>query len=235
MVFFDIDGTLLDFKTAERRGVEALYALHGPNLRLTGPAFYEAWCAVAERHFGRFLAGEVSFAEQKRERVKDIWQGSGIALSDEQAEHIFDTYLRAFEANWSAFDDVRPCLEALQGRQRLGIISNGDRMQQTAKLDKLGLRQAFEIIITPEDVGASKPASLIFLEACRRAGLPPTACTYVGDSLQTDVLPADQAGMHGVWIVRGNVAAGGDSEVTTITSLAHLPLCLDGRSNHGNA
>lgn len=231
MVFFDIDGTLLDFKTAERRGVEVLYERYEANLSLTGEGFYQAWCAVGERHFQRYLAGDKSFTQQKCDRVKDLWALSNIEVSDGDALRIFEVYLEAFEAHWVAFGDVLPCLEQLKSRYRLGIIRNGDGQQQTAKLTRLGIREAFEVIVTSGDVGVSKPAPEIFLKACRRAHVSPEESTYVGDSLETDILPAVRVGMHGVWIARHEAVPAANPSVMTIRSLEDLTERLKAEDN----
>ena len=39
--------------------------------------------------------------------------------------------------NWKSIEDVKPCLEMLS-KYRLGIVSNGDLVQQKSKLEKLG-------------------------------------------------------------------------------------------------
>ncbi|MCU6711347.1 hypothetical protein M6D81_21880 [Paenibacillus sp. J5C_2022] len=46
MIFFDLDGTLLDFKGAEYRGVLTFYDKFRSSYRLQAnpDAFYAAWC-----------------------------------------------------------------------------------------------------------------------------------------------------------------------------------------------
>lgn len=64
MVFFDIDGTLLDHKSAEFTGVKLFYQNHRKNFGMDFNEFYSVWCKTSEKHFGKYLAKECSFEEQ---------------------------------------------------------------------------------------------------------------------------------------------------------------------------
>jgi putative hydrolase of the HAD superfamily len=99
------------------------------------------------------------------------------------------------------FDDVIPCIKELKG-YRLGIISNGDLKQQSLKLDRLGIKDRFEIITTSGEAGIAKPNIEIFKTACSRADENPENCCYVGDDFKTDILPCRETGMYGIWLNR---------------------------------
>lgn len=135
---------------------------------------------------------------------------------------IFDTYLSAYEAAWQLFPDVLPCLDRLDG-VRLGVITNGDRDQQVSKIRACRLDGRLDVIVTSSEVGSSKPASAIFLEAARRARVEPERCAYVGDRLESDAVAAAAVGMRGVWLDRRHM--GGRQvppPVTRITTLHDL-------------
>src|SRR5882672_10741593 len=106
LVLFDLDGTLLDHRAASRAGAAALHDA----VRATAPLdqFGAAWEAALDRHYARFLAGEVTFEGQRRARVREVIDDS---CSDASADRAFASYLSAYEAAWSLFPDVLPCLE----------------------------------------------------------------------------------------------------------------------------
>jgi putative hydrolase of the HAD superfamily len=76
---------------------------------------------------------------------------------------------------------------------RLGVISNFDRRLYSV-LDHLSVLQAFENIIISSEVGASKPAVRIFLEAARRFQVEPVEMLHVGDDENLDEKAALAAG-----------------------------------------
>ncbi len=217
MIFFDVDGTLLDHDAAERRGAQAFAAAFG----LDGSGFATLWRAASERYMDRFLAGEIGFAEQRRLRLRELL---GRELSNHEAAEIFKVYLDAYESGWRLYPDVPPCLEGLAGTQ-LGIITNGDREQQLKKLEATAILSRFALVVTSEDAGAAKPDPDIFGAACDRAGVPAAACTYIGDRLETDARAALRAGLRGIWLDRA-ASASEVSDVEVIGSLRELPRSL---------
>jgi putative hydrolase of the HAD superfamily len=102
------------------------------------------------------------------------------------------------------FDDVLPALTGLEKRGLiLGLISNIDR-DITSLLDDLGLTSWLQVVVTSQDTGFNKPSPEIFQEAVKRAGIQAHEAIYVGDQYQVDVVGANQAGMKGILIDRGD-------------------------------
>lgn len=106
--------------------------------------------------------------------------------------------------NLVLFDDVAPTLTELKQRGLiLGLISNIEQdIDKT--LTRLGLPSWLEIVVTSQDAGATKPQPEIFLEALKRANMPPVEALYIGDQYQVDVLGANSAGLKGILLDRNN-------------------------------
>jgi putative hydrolase of the HAD superfamily len=142
-------------------------------------------------------------------------------LSDAEADARYGLYQHHYRQSWSLYADVMPCLDVLSGCS-LGVVSNGGGDKQRAKLRATAIDKLFSLIIISEEVGIAKPDPAIFLEACRRAGMSPESCAYVGDSLAEDALPSRAAGLCGFWLRRDHSS----HDLRTLTSLAQLPLRL---------
>ena len=199
MIFFDLDGTLIDHKKAESIGVKEFLNKYGSYFEFDEDSFYKDWCKISDKHFLRFLNREISFIQQRTERIKDIFALSGIKLSDDEANVRFKVYRQFYEDNLMPYDDVIPCLNALKG-ERLGIISNGDLKQQMFKLEKIGKGDYFDTVITAGEVGVAKPNIGIFKIACRKANISANDCIYIGDDYETDIVSCREAGMNGIWL-----------------------------------
>ena len=112
--------------------------------------------------------------------------------------------MKQFELKQVLFDDVLPALTELKKRGLvLGLISNIDR-DITALLDDLGLTAWLQVVVTSQDTGFNKPSPEIFQEAVKRAGIQANEAIYVGDQYQVDVVGANQVGMKGILIDRGD-------------------------------
>lgn len=165
--------------------------------------FYNEWSEIGTYHWERYLKGNITFKELQVHRMYDLLAETAIGINLDNAWDYYLIYVNHYEKNWSLFDDVIPCLESLKGR-RLGIITNGDSIQQRQKLKNLGIPDYFQVIMVSGDIGVSKPSQEIFTEACRMAGKSPAECIFIGDNLEVDILACERAGMKGIWLNRKN-------------------------------
>ena len=221
VVFFDIDGTLVDHAGAARAGALGLFDRYGDRLGDGGGRLLQRWDALTEHHFDRYLRGETSYEGQRRARVRGLFGATPSDMHDAEADEIYAAYREIYETAWGLFPDAVVTLDALSS-WRLGVISNGSSVYQREKLAGVGVLDRFAAVVVSQDVGAAKPDAEIFEAACRAMGETPSACLHVGDRLDLDAIGACDAGLRGVWIDRrdeGPAPAG----VTRIARLTELP------------
>jgi len=222
MIFFDIDGTLIDHASASAAASLALHDQFAGEIPFSRDEFPLAWEQIMDRHFERFCRGEISLWGQRRARIRESFAAP--QLTDAEADARYFVFIGEYEQRTRAYDDAAPCLERLAGTQ-LGIISNGAREQQIGKLRRAGLLSHFSVTVFSEDTGRGKPDPSIFREACRRAGKDPSECILVGDDLKNDIHAGHAFGIRPVWVDRiGNAKDGVPGR--RITSLADLDAVL---------
>ena len=95
------------------------------------------------------------------------------------------------------FPDVRPALTRIRRSFRIVALTNGN-----ADLEKIGLRELFDDVISAVDAGAAKPERKIFDQAVRAGGADHAETLHVGDHPEADVHGARQAGLRAVWVNR---------------------------------
>jgi putative hydrolase of the HAD superfamily len=199
MIFFDIDGTLIDHASASAAASLRFFDCFSGAIPFPREQFPVIWEEVLNKHFNRFCRGEISLWEQRRARMREVFAAP--ELGDDQADSRYQTFVAEYESLTCAYEDAAPCLQALAGNP-LGIISNGARDQQVGKLRRACLLQYFAVLVFAEDVGFGKPHRSIFEEACRRAGVDPAECWHVGDDLTVDVEASHALGFKPVWLDR---------------------------------
>jgi putative hydrolase of the HAD superfamily len=93
----------------------------------------------------------------------------------------------------------REVLATLKEHCPLALVSNyyGNL---SAVLRELQLDGLFSTVVESAVVGVRKPDPRIFQLAVDRLGLPPAAITVVGDSIESDIMPARQVGCRTVWL-----------------------------------
>ena len=227
MIFFDIDGTLIDHASASAAASLQLFNHFSSEIPFRREDFPLIWETALMKHFNRFCRGEISLFGQRRARIRDVFANS--TFTEEDCDARYRVFISHYEGLTQPFDDAVPCMKRLEGK-RLGIISNGAREQQIGKLRRAGLLHHFPVTVFSEDVGLGKPAAKIFLEACRLAGENPANCIHIGDDLTADVHASNAVGLTPVWLDR---IGGPDSQLQVraarITSLNDLSAVLDGK------
>ena len=122
------------------------------------------------------------------------------ATLDRLVDEAFEVFLEARHAV-TLYDDSLPLLQALQGRVRVGALTNGN-----AEVARLGMQDYFDFALSAVELGAAKPSHLVFATAASRAGAAAAQIVHVGDDVHSDVYGAAQFGMQAVWLNRHNAA-----------------------------
>jgi putative hydrolase of the HAD superfamily len=237
VVMFDLDDTLFAHAESVRAGVLAHRNSHGGAMAAADEAVeWERWHALEERHYVRYLDGELGFQEQRRTRVRDFVEPYGIHLADDAAADAwYAAYYDRYREAWHLHDDAIPCLDALSASLpgvRFGIITNAVLEGQREKLETLDALHRFDHVIASGEVGVAKPDPGIFAAAVDAFGVTPADAVYVGDRLETDALGAVAAGLTGVWIDRPGIATADELEraaaagAFVIRGLDELPALL---------
>ncbi|WP_037677621.1 HAD family hydrolase [Streptomyces griseus] len=232
-VVWDVDDTLFDYTTADREGMRGHLSAEGLLEGYDTPeAALVRWREVTDRQWARFSAGELTWEEQRRDRVRVFL---GRRMTDAEADDWFQRYIGHYEAAWALFPDVLPVLDALAVSHRHAVLSNSSIHVQDHKLRVLGVHDRFEAILCAAELGVSKPEAAAFLAACEALGLPPHEVAYVGDHPEIDGQGSADAGLLSVWIDRygGTATVELPSGRHRIASLAELPAILGTDSRFG--
>jgi putative hydrolase of the HAD superfamily len=107
------------------------------------------------------------------------------------------------------YDDAVPALEALRRRGlTLVCVSNWD-CSLSAVLERCGLGDPLDRILTSAATGARKPDPAIFRTALEAAGCAPTEALHVGDTPEEDLEGARAAGVRALLLDRAAPSNGG--------------------------
>ncbi len=251
VVLFDLDDTLMAHTRAVQEAITLAQSSAGGAFAADDTtAVQRRWAELEERHYSRYLTGELTYLGQRVARARDLLAPYGTELNEAEALAWFERYLVGYGDAWRLFDDVLPTLEALDGF-RVGIITNGDLAFQIDKLQRIGLWDRLDLtavradgsldeparqgrVIASGELGVTKPDPRIFHAAARAFEVAPAQCAYVGDRVRTDAVGAHDAGMLGIWLDRGrdrnpltdHAEGEAPAGVPSIYSLLALPALL---------
>ncbi len=224
-VLFDIDDTLFDRKTAVRKALLRT-ADNIPDLFSNIPeekiflAFQEA-DEYAQLEFDKGVSGDT---------VRDVRSRAFLRilnLPEELSRQITEQYIGAYPDVSSPVQGAGKVVEKLSEKFVLGIITNAFPDVQYHKLEGIGVRKFFQIILVSEEIGMRKPDTAIFLRAANLLRKEPFECLFVGDSYNTDIIGAKKSGMKACWFNCDNKqvhdeAVKPDLEITTLSQLLNI-------------
>lgn len=216
---FDIDNTLYDYDAAHRAAFQAVSGYACRAYGLTPQEFidlHKLGNRILQQRVGSVTAAIHNRLIRYQIMLEQLGRHMGGA--PRMAETYWSTFLDAMEPG----PGLAECVAALRGRGfRLGVGTNMTAEYQFAKLERLGVLEAMDFMVSSEEAGAEKPDGRLFGLCVQKAGCAPGQCVFVGDSLELDARGALAAGMVPVWLCPGEGAC--ESPIRQIASLAELP------------
>ena len=192
-IFIDIDDTLLDYIPCCREAFEFALPEH--------PEYFDLFFEISGRLFSEAKHGLHTIAE-----VMELYPKEFIATIGYPPEAV-DPFKHAFRAAWGKTHTLVPgakeMLENLQAKgYRLFAASNSFGHLQRSRLEQAGILPYFEDTYISMDIGYDKPDIRFYQDALRRCGLQPHEVLMIGDSMTTDVIGAQKAGMDALFFDR---------------------------------
>lgn len=219
-VIFDIDGTLYSYDDAHAVAWEPLCAYAKEHLGMDAEQF-AAQVKQSTKICNARMGANCGSTHNRMLRFQDILERHKLPLR--HAWHMNDLYWRTLIDASRPEPGVEACLKQLKAQGMiLGIGTDMTADFQFVKLEKLGLIDYFDFMVSSEETNIEKPDPKVFLTCAAKAGVAPEECLFVGDSLKKDVLGPKAVGMHAIWYVPDRDKALTHPEVERITHYDEL-------------
>lgn len=194
-ITLDLDDTLWAIHPVIKRAEQRLYAWmdeHYP--RITEQFAPEDFGAVRAEVVAEFRDHLHDLTFLRRTILARIGEAAGY-----DATYVDDAFTVFDEArnDVTLFPEARPALVALRERFVLIAVTNGN-----ANLEKIGIRDLFDGVVSAAMAGAAKPERPIFDMAVEAGGASAGQTLHVGDHPLHDVHGARNAGLRAVWVNR---------------------------------
>ena len=229
-IFFDLDDTLVDDTISLEQCAEQAVKELAPGLGITPVVLADAYVDAAIEFWTDLGPGSPKPASgairpMMWRRALQRFDVDDDALAENLA-HRFDE-LRVERVEF--FPDALPVLEALHGRYKMAIITNGFAETHERKIARLELERFFDRVILAGELQMAKPDPAVFVHAMEWLGVKPDVSVMVGDRYDRDIEGAHAAGMRAVWIRCRDeeIPAGARPPDAIIPSVGALPSALE--------
>ncbi len=208
-LLFDADGTLFDYDRAERAALEQALGQIGVSF---DPAHLAAYRQINQGLWQAVERGEITPGMVKVRRFELLLGAIQVTYSPSA---LSAAYLECLANCSELLEDARAVVEALHGKYRLAILTNGLKEVQRGRLSRSAIRPHISHIIISEEVGAAKPAKEFFDKAFARLGHPSKReVLMIGDGWASDVQGAVQYGIDACWYNPGRKSRPAVCEIT---------------------
>ncbi|EKU23541.1 pyrimidine 5'-nucleotidase [Xanthomonas graminis] len=217
-ILFDADDTLFRFDAYA--GLQRMFAGYGVAFAEQDFADYTA---LNRPLWVQYQNGAITALQLQQRRFAGWAQRLQTA-----PENLNAAFLTAMAELCAPLDGAVALLDALRGRARLGLVTNGFTALQQARLLRTGLHDRFEVVAISEQIGVAKPHPGIFAHALAQLGDPPRAqVLMVGDNPHADIAGGLAAGLHTCWVnAHGLPAPEGIVPHYEVATLAQLQALL---------
>ncbi|MEY7851295.1 HAD family hydrolase [Natrarchaeobius sp. A-rgal3] len=197
-VLFDLDDTLYPYPPCKATGMEAARAeardLGYDFNREAFEAFYQSGRREVKRELSGTAATHERFLYFKRaleEHTNEPRAGDALALG----EAFWEAYLEEM----ALFPGVGETLTRLgEAGIDVAVVTNLTTRIQLAKIERLGLEDHIDLLLTSEETGREKPGSVMFTLPLARLERTPSEAMMVGDNVDADIVGGNAVGLETV-------------------------------------
>jgi len=215
VILWDIDNTILSFDAAEKAALNKEFEEF--ELGEFNDEMQQRYVSINRKYWQALERGEITKPEVLVGRFEEFFKLYNLPV--EKASAFNERYQDLLGDTICFHDDAYNIVKDFKGKVLQCAASNGTKVAQVKKLKNSGLDQLFELIFISEDVGAEKPsidffdkvltdastwlreneATCLESNGVYRGELKPSEVIIVGDSLTSDILGGNNAGIKTCW------------------------------------
>lgn len=208
-VFIDWDDTIGDFVGAAKRALQEMYdkyklsdyfASHEEFVSFYKPHNIELWDKYGKDLVTKAFLRVDRFLYPLLHGTKVASQIQSYTALSVLAEQMSEDFLHLTTKYFSLLPGAEELVRYLAKKYPLTVVTNGFIEVQYEKFDKSGLRNCFSHIVLSEEVGCQKPNPRIYEEALRMNGVSAEEAVMIGDSWNSDIQGAINAGIDQIWV-----------------------------------
>lgn len=196
-VILDIDDTLYDYAPLNDTAIESVVRLARDKYSIDSEEFKTAF-SLARNETKRVLQDTGASHNRMlyfQKTIEKLGLKPAVIALD-----LYECYWGYMLDNMQFNEGVKECLQYCETNAiKIGICSDLTAHIQHRKLQKLGIADFIDAIVTSEEAGVEKPDQRTFSMILEKLEVKPEDALYIGDSFKKDVQGAKSAGIDVLW------------------------------------
>ena len=194
-LFLDLDDTILDFQKAEHVALSKTLESFGLNPTQEVLTRYNK---INKAHWEALERKEMTRDQVLLGRFQMLFREFSVDADPEKVARSYEHNLGI--GHWF-LPGAEEAVTALSKKYKLYLASNGTASVQKGRMTSANLYRFFEKVFVSQEIGANKPSTEYF-ERCfaQIPGFDKAKAIIVGDSLTSDILRGQNAGIATCWV-----------------------------------
>lgn len=192
-LLMDADMTIYDFHTAEREALKGVLDY----LNIEDPQAVPIYSKINARCWADLEKGLLTQDELRLRRFRELLDYYKI---EADLEEVSQMYIEALSHQSQLLPGALEAVREFAELVPIAIVTNGNSHVQHSRFDKSPVRKYIKELVISGEEGFFKPDPRLINVALRRMGSTRERTLMVGDSLTSDILAAQRAGVDSCWL-----------------------------------
>ena len=195
-IIFDLDDTLYNASDCYKKGMAALSVFVKSTFDMEDICFREKFSEA--KQIVKERLGNVAASHNRQLYCQAFLELIGESPVG-HALQMYNTFWDTALDNMHLYDYVWPLFKELKADGiKIAILSDLTANIQHRKIEKLGISDYIDVLVTSEEAGEEKPSLKMFELTMRKLGISADELLMVGDSRERDVVGAQKANITAI-------------------------------------
>lgn len=196
VILWDVDGTLLNFKAAEKNAIKTLFGEF--SIGVCTDEMIARYSKINEKYWKALERGEMSKPDVLRGRFAEWFASEGIDF--DRVDEFNSCYQIRLGDTICFCDNAFELVSELKGKIKQFAVTNGTIRAQENKLRLSGLDKIFDEVFISDKIGIDKPNAEFFVPVFEKlSDVKKDEIIIVGDSLTSDMRGGNNVGIKCAW------------------------------------
>jgi len=225
-VLFDLDNTLYDYDTPHKKALKNVHSVLSKEIKITFKRFIELY-EISKKEIHRELSGTAS-SHNRVLYFQRVIEKTHNTVNPRVILKLYSAYWSMLLKKMKLRKGVLGALKEIRKRGiKIALVTDLTTHIQLRKIERLGITDYVDFLVTSEEAGSEKPHAIMFLLALNKLDILPKDAIFVGDNIINDIEGARSVGIDTVLIKKGKLSKRLNRSIKPKFEICEIPELLN--------